>query len=119
MTDEKVQDPWDTIPDKEYVVFDKDANNNIIEVQFIDNKFVPKVSPQFGNMQYEFEVIETKEPGVIKLFSPSSARLMRKLRKELPIEGKTFMIEREGEGFTTDYKITEMKVQTQAEIPKE
>lgn len=120
MTDEKVQDPWESIPDKEYVTFDKDTNNNIIEIQFIDDKFVPKVSPQFGNTQYEFEIIERKELGVIKLFSPSSTRLMRKLKEHRPLESKWFKIERIGEGFLTDYELAEMKPpETQAEIPKE
>lgn len=116
MTDEKVADPWDDISEREFVTFDKDKNNNVIEIQFIDNKFIPKVSPQFGNVQYEFEVIERKDPGVIKTFSPSSARLMRKLKGQRPLEGKWFKIERFGEGFTTDYAIAEMKVTTQAPI---
>lgn len=116
MTDEKVLDPWDDISEREFVTFDKDKNNNVIEIQFIDNKFIPKVSPQFGNIQYEFEVIERKDLGVIKTFSPSSARLMRKLKEQRPLEGKWFKIERFGEGFNTDYAITEMKVTTQEPI---
>lgn len=119
MTDEQINDPWEQISEKEFVGFDKEKNNNVIEIQFIDNKFIPKVSPQFGNVQYEFEVIERKDLEVIKTFNPSSARLMRKLKAELPLEGKWFKIERFGEGFSTDYAIAEMKApQTQAEILK-
>ena len=82
---------------------------NILDSQitFINNTFTPKVSPQFGNLQYEFEVIETKEPGIIKIFSPSSNRLMRKLKEVRPLEGKTIKIERFGEGFKTDYAIAD------------
>ena len=119
MPNEKLADPWEQISDKEYVSFDPEKNNNVIEITFIDNKFIPKVSPQFGNTQYEFEVIETSEPKVIKLFSPSSARLMRQLKKHLPLEGKTFKIERYGEGFLTDYEIAEMKQTKQTEVPQE
>lgn len=119
MVNEQISDPWDNISDKEYVTFDMDKNNNVIEITFIDNKFVPKVSPQFGNTQYEFEVIEPKEPGIIKLFSPSSTRLMRQLKKYTPLEGKTFKMERFGEGFLTDYEIAEMKQSVQTEVPKD
>lgn len=115
---EQIEDPWDNISEKEFVTFDKERNNNVIEIQFIDNKFVPKVSPQFGNVQYEFEVIEFKEPGRIKTFSPSSARLMRKLKEERPLESKWFKIERFGEGFQTDYAIAQTHPQTQKEINK-
>lgn len=114
----QINDPWDNISDKEYVTFDPEKNNNVIDIQFIDNKFVPKVSPQFGNTQYEFEVIERKELGVIKLWSPSSARLMRKLKEQRPLEGKWFKIERFGEGFLTDYELAQMEVpKTQEQIP--
>jgi len=58
------------------------------------------------------EVIETKEPGVIKVFSPSSNRLMRKLKEQRPLEGKTFKIERFGEGFSTDYALAQRPNQT-------
>ena len=119
MIDEQINNPWENISDKEYVTFDVDKNNNVIEITFIDNKFVPKVSPQFGNTQYEFEVIETKEQGVIKLFSPSSAKLMRQLKKLLPLEKKTLKIERYGEGFQTEYEIAEMKQTKQIEVPLE
>lgn len=117
MTDEQINDPWEQISEKEFVGFDKERNNNVIEIQFIDNKFVPRVSPQFGNVQYEFEVIESKELQVIKTFSPSSARLMRKLKELRPLEGKWFKIERFGEGFGTDYSIAEVRApQTQEQI---
>lgn len=109
MIDESIPNPWEQISEKEFVSFDKEKNNNVIDIQFIDNNFTPKVSSQYGNLQYEFEVIERKDPGVIKTFSPSSARLMRKLKGELPLEGKWFKIERFGEGFTTDYALAEQK----------
>ena len=118
MTNEQISDPWENISDMEYVTFDIDKNNNVIEITFIDNKFIPKVSPQFGNTQYEFEVIESKEPGIIKLFSPSSSRLMRQLKKQLPLMDKTFKIERFGEGFNTDYEIAEMKQTKQTKVPQ-
>lgn len=102
---EQLNDVWDTIEDKEYVTFDKDKNNNVIDIKFIDNTFNPKVSAQFGNLQYEFEVIEEKDREHIKIFSPSSSRLMRKLKENRPLEGKAFKIERFGEGFNTDYEI--------------
>ena len=118
MTNEQISNPWENISDMEYVTFDIDKNNNVIEITFIDNKFIPKVSPQFGNTQYEFEVIESKEPGIIKLFSPSSSRLMRQLKKQLPLMDKTFKIERFGEGFNTDYEIAEMKQTKQTKVPQ-
>ena len=104
---EQLDDPWGQIEDKEYVSFNEEKNNNVVEITFMDNTFSPKVSPQFGNLQFEFNVIETKEPGIPKTFSPSSNRLMIKLKAERPLEGKTFKIERFGEGFKTDYAIAD------------
>lgn len=113
----QIADPWDTVNDKEYVVFDVEKNNNVIEVTFIDNQMEPKVSPQFGSLQFNFNVIETREPGIIKIFSPSSQRLMRKLKELRPLEGKTIKMERFGEGFATDYDIADRTPPKQTQIP--
>lgn len=115
---EPINDVWETIEDKEYVSFDMEKNNNVIEIQFIDNNFNPKISPQFGTLQYEFEVIESNDLDHIKTFSPSSNRLMRKLKEHRPLASKWFKIERFGEGFKTDYEIVEVKKTKQEEIPK-
>lgn len=106
---EQIDDPWNMIEQKEYASFDKEKDNTLI-LTMLENSFTPRSNPQYGNIQYDFQVIEVIEPGVIKTFSPSSNRLMVKLKEHIPLEGKTFKIVRIGEGFKTDYTLDKIEL---------
>jgi len=108
---EQIDDPWNTIEEKEYAAFNVEKDNILI-LTMLENGFTPRKNPQYGNIQYDFQVIDVSEPGQIKTFSPSSNRLMVKLKEFIPLENKTFKIQRIGEGFKTDYEVE------QVEIPK-
>lgn len=102
---EQLDDPWQQIEEKEFASFDEQVNQNVLYLIFLDNAFTPKKNPQYGNIQYEFQVMELIEMGKIKTFSPSSNRLMVELKKHIPLLDKAFKITRIGEGFGTKYDV--------------
>jgi len=108
---DQIDDPWNMIEEKEYAAF-KEEKKNILNLTFLENNFTSRKNPQYGNLQYDFQVMEVEEPGLIKTFSPSSNRLMNKLKAEVPLEGKTFRIERFGKAFDTDYTIEKIELTT-------
>lgn len=101
---EQIDDPWNMIEEKEYAAFTEEKKNTLV-LTMLENGFTPRKNPQYGNIQYDFQVIEVEEPGTIKTFSPSSNRLMVKLKEHIPLEGKTFKMVRIGKGFETGYTL--------------
>lgn len=107
---------WDNLPESEKYVKFTPANNFRQRLQFIDTEPHQKLSSfqnAAGNkMNYEFEVVDrlTPEP-TIKTWSVSSVKLMNQLSAYLPLEDKTFDVQRVGDGLQIEYILTPVVAQ--------
>ena len=107
---------WDNLPESEKYVKFTPANNFRQRLQFIDTEPHQKLSSfqnAAGNkMNYEFEVVDrlTPEP-TIKTWSISSVKLMNQLSAYLPLEDKTFDVQRVGDGLQIEYILTPVVAQ--------
>ena len=102
---------WDSLPESENYIKFTPENAFRQRVTFVDNE--PRQKPstfQKEKMDYEFEVIDllTPEP-TVKTWSISSIRLMRQLSAFLPLDNKSFDVQRVGEGMQIDYILTPLQ----------
>ena len=89
---------WDGIPDRPYKRFPPDG----VAVVMIERDEPTETTNKYGQTQFDFEV-----DGDL-LFGVSSKGLMRLLKKELPLAGKSFKITRSGHGVETTYQVEEV-----------
>ena len=76
-----------------------------IALTFTDNA-VKSFAGRYGN-QFVFTVLDIADNNEKKLISITSTRLLVALQEFIPIENKSLVIVREGEGFKTSYRIHE------------
>lgn len=88
---------WDDIPDRDFVRF----IDGVVVVRF-ENSEPTVTTNKYNQPQWIFDVDDDMALGV------SSKGLMKLLKKELPLEGRTFKIERSGHGIDTTYQIEEV-----------
>jgi len=85
-----------------YLNFNPDKNNTV-NYQMLCND--PSVNEnKFGKPQWTFEVLD-KDTKKVMSHSITSKRYMRGLADYTPLEGKTFCVQRKGEGMDTDYHV--------------
>lgn len=94
----------------QYVKFSEEKNQTI-HVKFLENEPSARVN-KFNQKAFDFEVFDL-DSEEIKTLSVTSMRLMRKLEPNIPLEGKSFTIQREGSEMDTSYNVETMKVQSE------
>ena len=107
MSNENKESVWNngSLDEMEYIGFSKDETT--ISVKFLEDE--PNLSVnKFNTVTYDFQVMDMSTK-TVKVFGVTSKRLMRHLKAQLPISGKTFKIERVGDGMKTDYELKEVK----------
>lgn len=95
------EDAWNESTKSDYVNFDQP-----VKLLFQNNNFRTVIG-QNGKPAYEFDVFLLPKREY-KTLSTQSKRLMKELKKNLPIAGKTFLITRAGEGFATTYSAVQV-----------
>lgn len=88
---------WDEIPDRPFVRY----TDGVVVVMFESDE-PTKTTNDYRQAQWNFKVDGDM------LFGVSSKNLMRMLKKHLPLQGKTFRIERSGHGLETKYTVQEV-----------
>lgn len=101
---------WDNLPESENYCKFTPSNSFTIQITIIDGEPRPVQSPfQKDKMVFEFEVVDLATPErTVKVWSVSSDVLMRQLSAFLPLDGKSLMVQRFGEGLGITYTLTPM-----------